>query len=78
MPGIDPVTFPAHYAQTSASVATTVATYPHSPAEPPLACYVTSTCPAGRSAPQRRSTRAIARSTRAALRLIPQAYAAAS
>jgi hypothetical protein len=27
--------------------------------EPPLACYVTATCPTGRAAPQRRSSRAL-------------------
>jgi pimeloyl-ACP methyl ester carboxylesterase len=78
MPGIDPVTFPANYARTNASVATTVATYPHSPAEPPLACYVTATCPVGRPAPQRRSTRTLARPIRALIRLTPRAYAAAA
>jgi pimeloyl-ACP methyl ester carboxylesterase len=56
MPGIDPTTFPRHYAGTVASVAKTVATYPHVSAEPPLACYVTATCPAGRPAPEHRST----------------------
>jgi hypothetical protein len=46
MPGIDPPTFAAHYASTLAAVATTIATYPHTSSEPPLACYATGTCPA--------------------------------
>ncbi|HEY6525431.1 MAG TPA: hypothetical protein VIY10_16725 [Solirubrobacteraceae bacterium] len=58
MPGIDPSTFAADYANTLASVASTVATSPQTTAEPPLACYVTATCPTGRAAPQQRSTRA--------------------
>ena len=60
MPGIDPSTFAADYANTLASVASTVATSPQTTAEPPLACYVTATCPTGRAAPQQRSTRALA------------------
>jgi hypothetical protein len=44
MPGIDPATFPANFAKTLAAVATTLATYPRAPAEPPLACYVTAHC----------------------------------
>ena len=59
MPGINPSTFAADYANTLASVASTVATSPQTTAEPPLACYVTATCPTGRAAPQRRSTRAL-------------------
>ena len=45
MPGVDPVAFPVNFAKTNAAVATTLATYPHVPAEPRLACYVTATCP---------------------------------
>lgn len=56
MPGIDPSTFSADYAQTLASVATTVATSPRTTSEPPLACYVTATCPTGRAAAQQRSS----------------------
>jgi triacylglycerol esterase/lipase EstA (alpha/beta hydrolase family) len=56
MPGIDPSTFSADYAQTLASVATTVATSPRTKSEPPLACYVTATCPTGRAAAQQRSS----------------------
>jgi hypothetical protein len=57
MPGVDPTTFAANYAQTIASVAATVASAPQTTAEPPLACYVTATCPTGRAAPQQRSSR---------------------
>ena len=45
MPGVNAITFPANYARTLASVATTLATYPRISAEPPLACYVTASCP---------------------------------
>lgn len=58
MPGIDPSTFAADYAQTVASVAATVASAPRTASEPPLACYVTATCPTGRATSQERSTRA--------------------
>jgi hypothetical protein len=56
MPGVDPSTFAADYAQTVASVAATVASAPRTTAEPPLACYVTASCPTGRAVPQRRSS----------------------
>jgi hypothetical protein len=59
MPGIDPSTFAADYANTVASVASTVAAAPRTTSEPPLACYVTATCPAGRAVAQQRSTRAL-------------------
>lgn len=45
MPGVDPATFPADYAHTLETVGQTVATYPHVSTEPPLACYVTGSCP---------------------------------
>jgi pimeloyl-ACP methyl ester carboxylesterase len=45
MPGVNPLTFVTDFAQTNAVVATTLATYPHVSAEPPLACYVTASCP---------------------------------
>jgi pimeloyl-ACP methyl ester carboxylesterase len=41
MPGADPLTFPVDFGQVIAKVATTLATYPHVSAEPPLASYVT-------------------------------------
>jgi hypothetical protein len=53
MPGVDPVAFPANFARTNVAVATTLATYPHVPAEPRLACYVTASC----SKPLSRRTR---------------------
>ncbi len=46
MPGVNPLTFVTDFANTGAVVATTLATYPHVAAEPPLACYVTAGCPA--------------------------------
>jgi hypothetical protein len=57
MPGIDPRTYAADYADTLASIAATVAAAPRTASEPPLACYVTATCPAARAAAQQRSTR---------------------
>jgi hypothetical protein len=44
MPGVNPLTFATDLAQTDAVIATTLATYPHVGAEPPLACYVTASC----------------------------------
>ena len=44
MPGVDPLTFPVDFADTGAVVGRTLATYPHVPAEPRLACYVTAQC----------------------------------
>jgi pimeloyl-ACP methyl ester carboxylesterase len=49
MPGVDPLTFVTDFAQMDGVVATTLATYPHVQAEPPLACYVTASCPAAGS-----------------------------
>ena len=60
MPGIDPGTFATDYAGTLASVAGTVAAAPRTSSEPPLACYVTATCPASGSTAQQRSTRTTA------------------
>ena len=91
MPGIDPGSFAAEYADTLASIAATVAAAPHTTSEPALACYVTATCPTGRAAAQQRSTRlarirSTARSRRARRRrrparrhprATPLAYAAA-
>jgi hypothetical protein len=44
MPGVNPVTFPADYAGTLASVAQTLASTPRLTSEPPLACYTTAAC----------------------------------
>jgi hypothetical protein len=46
MPGVNPATVATDIASAGAVVATTLATYPHVDAEPPLACYVTAGCPA--------------------------------
>jgi hypothetical protein len=53
MPGLDPVAFPANFAATNVAVAKTLATYPHVPAEPRLACYVTAGCHQRRAGPRR-------------------------
>ena len=45
MPGVNPHTFAVQFGITDALVATTLLTYPHVSAEPPLACYVTASCP---------------------------------
>ena len=47
MPGVDPLTLAIDMARLGTLVATTLATYPHSATEPPLACYVTASCTAG-------------------------------
>jgi len=39
MPGVNPLTLPLNEARMSAEIATTLATYPHTSAEPPLADY---------------------------------------
>jgi pimeloyl-ACP methyl ester carboxylesterase len=46
MPGVNPVTFATDLASAAAVLSTTLATYPHVSAEPPLACYVTASCAA--------------------------------
>jgi triacylglycerol esterase/lipase EstA (alpha/beta hydrolase family) len=46
MPGINPLTYPADLASALADLATNTATAPAVPAEPPLRCYVTASCPA--------------------------------
>jgi hypothetical protein len=51
MPGVNPLTVATDFAGATAGVATTLATYPHVPSEPPLACYVTVGCPQGAAAP---------------------------
>jgi pimeloyl-ACP methyl ester carboxylesterase len=53
MPGVDPVAFPVNFAATNAAVAKTLATYPHTRAEPRLACYVTASCRKRTARPQR-------------------------
>ena len=46
MPGLDPATFALDFVDAGAHLALTFASYRHDPAEPPLACYVTASCPA--------------------------------
>ena len=58
MPGIDRSAFPADYANTLASIAATIASSSRTTAEPPLACYVTATCPSGAAVRQGRSVHA--------------------
>ncbi len=55
MPGVDPTTFAVNYAATDTAIAETLATYPHVAAEPPLACYVTASCPGQANSAARRS-----------------------
>ncbi len=45
MPGVNPATFATDLASAALVLSTTLATYPHVAAEPPLACYVTASCP---------------------------------
>jgi pimeloyl-ACP methyl ester carboxylesterase len=51
MPGVNPITFAADSASAAADLAATTATYPHVASEPPLACYVTASCPGQAAAP---------------------------
>jgi pimeloyl-ACP methyl ester carboxylesterase len=46
MPGINPATYPTDLAAAALDLATNTATAPAVQAEPPLACYVTASCPA--------------------------------
>jgi hypothetical protein len=46
MPGVNPLTFPTDAASTLADDLTNIFTHPPTPAEPPLKCYVTASCPA--------------------------------
>ena len=47
MPGINPATYPQDLAAAAFDLGANSATAPQVPAEPPLACYVTASCPAG-------------------------------
>ncbi len=51
MPGINPATYPTDLAAAALDLATNTATAPAVAAEPPLACYVTASCPEGGTAP---------------------------
>jgi putative serine esterase DUF676 len=55
MPGVNPLTFATDYGSALTVVGSTLATYPHVPGEPPLACYVTASC--GQSAVAAKVTR---------------------
>jgi hypothetical protein len=44
MPGVNPATFATDEATFAATIATAIAAAPQVPAEPPLACYVTTSC----------------------------------
>lgn len=46
MPGVDPAAFPANYARFTGTVGPSAAQAEYVPAEPPLKCYVTGSCPA--------------------------------
>ena len=47
MPGVNPLTLPTDSASTLADDLSNIFTHPPTPAEPPLKCYVTGSCPAG-------------------------------
>jgi pimeloyl-ACP methyl ester carboxylesterase len=47
MPGINPATYPTDLASAAADLAVNTATAPQVTSEPPLACYVTASCPQG-------------------------------
>ena len=50
MPGINPLTFATDLASAGLVLGESIALYPHVQAEPPLACYVTASCPGGAAA----------------------------
>jgi triacylglycerol esterase/lipase EstA (alpha/beta hydrolase family) len=62
-PGVDPATFPSSQANELAFITNVTASYPRTPSEPPLRCYVTASCPA--TAGQRRARRPPQRHRRA-------------
>ncbi len=45
MPGVDSATLASNYAAELSFIAQVIGSYPRVPSEPPLACYVTSSCP---------------------------------
>jgi hypothetical protein len=51
MPGVNPLTAATDAASTLADDLTNIFTHPPTPAEPPLACYVTASCSAGATQP---------------------------
>jgi hypothetical protein len=46
MPGVSPITRPLDGPRRAVDLIVAFATYPPVPAEPPLKCYVTASCPA--------------------------------
>jgi hypothetical protein len=58
MPGVNPLTFPTDLASAATVLSTTLATYPHVPSEPPLACYVTASCATGAAKPASATSKA--------------------
>lgn len=56
MPGINPATYPTDLAQSAADLAANTASAPTVPAEPPLRCYVTASCPPSGAAAGTEST----------------------
>jgi pimeloyl-ACP methyl ester carboxylesterase len=50
MPGVNPVTFATDELSSATEIAQAIASTPFVPAEPPLRCYATASCPAGGSA----------------------------
>jgi hypothetical protein len=57
MPGVNPATVAADLADAALHLSTTLATFPHIPAEPELACYTTASCPPEGAAEGQRSAR---------------------
>jgi hypothetical protein len=51
MPGVDAIAFVGNYARYTATIARAVVLAQQVPAEPPLRCYVTATCPAAAAPP---------------------------
>ncbi len=47
MPGVNPATVAGDLLAAATDLGQQILTYPHVPAEPALACYVTASCPAG-------------------------------
>jgi pimeloyl-ACP methyl ester carboxylesterase len=55
MPGVDAIAFAGNYARYAATIARAVLLAQQVPAEPPLRCYVTATCPVAAAPPTARS-----------------------
>lgn len=68
MPGVDVPAFAGNYAHFTATIARAVLLAPQVPAEPPLRCYVTATCPVAAAPPAARPA-CVRRRDRVTLRL---------